>query len=84
MVCKEYRIYIYESLNFILEILKRVVITGGNGFIGKHLLKKLASCKSISVVLISNTSITNANNLKDTKLKKDMPLTFYTADIMKI
>jgi len=61
--------------------LKRVIITGGNGFIGRHLLKKLVSCKPISVVLISNTSSANTNNLKDTKLVKDMPLTFYTADI---
>ena len=61
--------------------MKRVIITGGNGFIGRHLLKKLVSCRPISVVLISNTSSMDTNNLKDTKLVQDMPLTFYTADI---
>jgi UDP-glucose 4-epimerase len=73
--------YIYESLNFIFEILKRVIITGGNGFIGRHLVKRLAACKPIIVVLISNTAGISTNFLNDTRLPEDMPLTFHTADI---
>ncbi len=73
--------YIYESLNFIFEILKRVIITGGNGFIGRHLVKRLAACKPITVVLISNTAGMSTNFLNDTRLPEDMPLTFHTADI---
>jgi len=60
---------------------KRVIITGGNGFIGRHLVKKVLSTKPSSVVLISNTSNINDKYLTDRKLLQDMPLTFYTADI---
>jgi UDP-glucose 4-epimerase len=56
--------------------LKRVIITGGNGFIGRHLVKRLLNYKQCSIVLIANRS-----NLVDRELKEKMPLTFYTADI---
>jgi UDP-glucose 4-epimerase len=59
----------------------RVIITGGNGFIGKHVVKKLLSCKQYSVVLISNTSNIGDKYLEDRKLLRDMPLTYYDADI---
>jgi UDP-glucose 4-epimerase len=73
--------YIYESLNFIFEILKRVIITGGNGFIGRHLVKRLSACKPLTVVLVSNTAGISTNFLNDTRLWEDLPLTFHTADI---
>jgi UDP-glucose 4-epimerase len=59
--------------------LKRVIITGGTGFIGRHLVKKLASYKPVSVALISNSS--KPNHLEDTELPEAIPLTYYTADI---
>jgi UDP-glucose 4-epimerase len=59
----------------------RIIITGGNGFIGRHLVKKLLSYKRHTVVLISNTNNMNDKYLADRKLLQDMPLTFYTADI---
>lgn len=61
--------------------MNRVTITGGNGFIGRHLVKKLLSYKRHTVVLISNTTNINDKYLADRKLLQDMPLTFYTADI---
>jgi UDP-glucose 4-epimerase len=56
--------------------LKRVIITGGNGFVGRHLVKRLLTNKQCSVVLVANTS-----NLMDRGLQETMPLTFYAADI---
>ena len=51
------------------------------GFIGKHLVKKLLSCKLDSLALISNTPNIRDKYLSDRKFLKDMPLRFYTADI---
>lgn len=59
----------------------RVIITGGNGFIGRLLVKKLLSRKERPVVLISNTTNLHDMYLAERKLLQDMPLTFYTADI---
>lgn len=59
----------------------RVIITGGNGFIGRHLVKKMLSFKPCSVALVSNTSSINEKYLADRKMQQDVPLTFYTADI---
>jgi UDP-glucose 4-epimerase len=56
--------------------LKRVIITGGNGFVGRHLVRRLLINKQCSVVVVANKS-----NLMDRELQKTMPLTFHAADI---
>jgi len=56
--------------------LKRVIITGGSGFIGRHLAKRLLIDKQCSVALIANTS-----NLGGMEVQETTPLTFYATDI---
>jgi UDP-glucose 4-epimerase len=55
---------------------KRFIITGGTGFIGSNLVKKLSSNKQFSVALITNTS-----NLSGTDWSDNTPVTVYTTDI---
>jgi UDP-glucose 4-epimerase len=63
-------------LNIISGILKKVIITGSSGFIGRHLVKRILTYDKCSIVLIANR-----DNLVDTELKGTMPLSFYNADI---
>jgi UDP-glucose 4-epimerase len=59
----------------------RIIITGGSGFIGRHLVKKLLSSRENTVVIISNTTDLHDKYLVERRLLIDLPLTFYTADI---
>jgi UDP-glucose 4-epimerase len=58
-----------------------VIITGGNGFIGRHLVKKLMSTRPSTLALISNLSSIDAKNLVDRNLQEDTQFRTYTADI---
>lgn len=55
----------------------RIVITGGNGFIGRHLVQKLLSTNTNSIVVISN----NSNVSPEREIIQDQRLTYYTVDI---
>ena len=71
-------IYGFQSHNLIL---KRIIITGGNGFIGSSLVKKLLAQPDLFIILISNTQNANDKILKEKQFQEGLPLTFYTADI---
>lgn len=61
--------------------MNRIIITGGNGFIGSHLVKKLLSEIGRSIILISNTQNANDIKLKEKKSQENLQLTFYNVDI---
>lgn len=61
--------------------MNRIVVTGGNGFIGRYLLKKLSSCNLDSTVLISNTRNIHGDDLQHITTFHNSSLKFYTADI---
>jgi len=65
--------------------LERIVITGWNGFIGRHLVKKLLSCHPSSLILISNTTPNMTDTaekiLTDENLRNGTDVISYTADI---
>ena len=61
--------------------MSRIIITGGNGFIGRNLVNKLLSHNTHSIILISNTSNVNDKYLAERKLFSENRLRFYNADI---
>ena len=66
--------------------MKRLVVTGGDGFIGRHLVRKLLTSNSFEVVVISNTpnineSIMNDEHMVKGKLQENNPTMYYSADI---
>jgi UDP-glucose 4-epimerase len=58
-----------------------VIITGGSGFIGRHLVKRLLSEGLSSIAIIANTA--NIDNIfySEGTVPGGLPVTFYTADI---
>ena len=61
--------------------MNRIIITGGNGFIGRHLVSKLLSLNSYEIAVVSNTSNVNDKYLSVRKEQDENSLTFYSADI---
>jgi len=61
--------------------LDRFIITGGNGFIGRHLVRKLLSERPSSIAIIANTANVDDNYITDKTLRGAVPITFYTADV---
>jgi UDP-glucose 4-epimerase len=61
--------------------LEKVIITGGTGFIGRHLVKRLPNYAPSSVALVSNTHNISGKYLVDINPQEKMPLKYYTADI---
>jgi UDP-glucose 4-epimerase len=56
-------------------------MTGGNGFIGRHLLRRLARHGKTSIVLISNSSESDVKLHLNSGSLEHMPITIYRADI---
>jgi UDP-glucose 4-epimerase len=61
--------------------LEKIILTGGTGFIGSHLAKRLMTYKPKSITIISNTANANSKNTFCKESNKAIPLTFYTTDI---
>jgi len=61
--------------------MNRVIVTGGNGFIGRHIVKKILSNKLSSIAIIANTSIVHNDQFLDEKNDQCSRLKFYTVDI---
>jgi UDP-glucose 4-epimerase len=61
--------------------LERIIITGGSGFIGRHLVEKILSKKLSSIALIANTSNFHKNQFENKKLFQDTRPKLYIADI---
>lgn len=73
--------YKYIGTHFCdFQILNRIIITGGTGFIGGNLVKKILSNKLYSIALIANTSNFHNSQFLDKELDRDF-VTFYTVDI---
>jgi UDP-glucose 4-epimerase len=60
--------------------LDRVIITGGTGFIGRHLVNKILSNKLSSIALIADRSNPRNSQFKDAEVDGDL-LTIYSVDI---
>ena len=61
--------------------MEKVIVTGGTGFIGKHLVNKLSSHGNYSIALVSNTDKLDPKYFGQIISQKKTPLRVYTADI---
>jgi UDP-glucose 4-epimerase len=58
----------------------RVIITGGTGFIGRHLVKEILSSKPSSIALVANTPNMH-DNFTDKRISQNPTLKLHVADI---
>ena len=64
--------------------MEKIIITGGTGFIGKHLVNRLLSYGKYSIALVSNTPNFDPRQFSQTRFQEKAPLRFYTADIRNV
>jgi len=64
--------------------LKRIIITGGTGFIGRNLIRSLSTYGDCSVAVISNGPNSKDSFVGDTENAGTVALTSYNADIRNI
>ena len=61
--------------------MEKIIITGGTGFIGKHLVNKLLSYGKCSIALVSNTRNFDPRQFSQASSQEKAQLRFYSADI---
>ena len=61
--------------------MEKLIITGGTGFIGRHLVKRLLGYGKCSIALVSDTHNFDPGYFGLIRSLEKMPLRFYTADI---
>jgi UDP-glucose 4-epimerase len=64
--------------------MEKIIITGGTGFIGKHLVNKLLSYEKCSIALVSNTRNFDPRQFSQASSQEKAQLRYYTADIRNV
>jgi UDP-glucose 4-epimerase len=62
----------------------RILVTGGSGFIGHHLMKELLSKGENEIIVIDNLSARGNNNLMESTIKRspNKSVVLYNEDIL--
>ena len=62
--------------------MKKIIVTGGAGFIGSHLIKKLIDNGAEEILVIDDLSTGKVENIKDFKAVSYTHLTLPTSDLV--